>query len=156
MSRHANLVSTNIDHGTAKTRTFKVIIQEALYPKNPEYFSAGSIACALRIVEAFKKDNGTISELIDLMIFYVECGTQFTADYGDMDEDFYNELGIMFEETLSITKDNLHLISLDKYKRRLEKILETSHAVGWGYPDQLDELLQNYFPETFGNPRELQ
>ncbi len=76
--KNNNLVYNNISLGTDKVKSFKLIIQEACYPEEPIHFSAGSMACAMRTFEALKKNEGTQQELVDLMLFYVECGTQFT------------------------------------------------------------------------------
>jgi hypothetical protein len=37
---------------------------------------------------------------LDLMVYYVECGTQFTVDCGDIDEAFYASLESMFTQVV--------------------------------------------------------
>ena len=140
-----NLVRSNGLSGTPKVQAFKAIIEEAFF--NDNHFSAGSMACAMRTFDALKKSDGTTKELIDLMLFYIECGSQFTIDYEDIDEDFYTNLEDTFEEVLGLIKENDSF--LDVYKERLNAISQETHCVGWGYPDQIGELLADAFPDTF-------
>lgn len=133
--------------GTARVQDFKGIIQESLYPKNPEYSSAGGMAVSLRSISALKKSGGSPAEIADLMLFYVECGTQLTCSYGDMDEDFYTELENAFEELLIHLKQNEELSLFEIYKSRINALIkEADDCVGWGYPDQLKDELETHFP----------
>ena len=147
MNRDNNLVYKNIKLGTEKVQDLKAIIQESLYPKYPEYFSPGAMSVSLRIIDTLKKNGGTPSELADLMLFYVECGTQFTCSYGDIDEDFYNELENVFEDLLIFLKENTTTNLFETYQHRINAIIkEADDHVGWGYPDQLRDCLMTHFP----------
>jgi len=150
MNRNNNLVYKNINLGTEKVKSFKAVIQESLYPKHPEYFSPGAMATSLRTIDALKKSGGTPSEIADLTLFYVECGTQFTCSYGDIDEDFYAELENAFEDLLIFFKENRETNLLDTYKHRIKALIEEADDhVGWGYPDQLKDYLVTHFPSDF-------
>lgn len=150
MNHDNNLVYKNINLGTEKVKTFKAIIQESLYPKYPEHFSSGAMAASSRTINALKKNGGTPSEIADLMLFYVECGTQFTCSYGDIDEDFYTELENAFEDLLIFLKENKETNLLDTYKYRINALVkEADDCVGWGYPDQLKDYLMMHFPSDF-------
>ena len=146
-SARTNLVYHNAPSGTPKTVAFKKIILEGLYPEDPIHWSGASMALTMRTFEALKKSDGSANELIDLMLFYVECGTQFTSDYGDIDEDFYEQLETVFEDTLKLIKTVDPQLTI--YKQRLEAIKATAHEVGWGYGDQIDDLLDMAFPGMF-------
>jgi hypothetical protein len=142
-----NLVYTNQHTGTDKVRAFKDIIQRGMYPEDPCHFSPAAMAMGERTFNAIKKSAGTNSELADLMIFYVECGSQFTLDYGDMDEDFYCALEDIFEEILNLIKEDAGHNLLDIYKDRLLKIAQVTDGMGWGYGDQIQDLLSEAFPD---------
>lgn len=139
-----NLVNNNFDSSDEIIKSFKTIIKGALYPKNPTYYSVGSMVIAKKALKTYIKSNGSINGLIDLMLFYVECGTQFTLDYGDIDEGYYETLENTFEELLQLLKENS--ISIDSYKNRFYSILYESRDIGWGYADQLQDLIDMYFP----------
>ena len=150
MNRDNNLVYKNINAGTKKVKDFKAIIQESLYPKYPEHFSPGAMAISLRIIDTLKKNGGTPSEIADLTLFYIECGTQFTCSHGDMDEDFYAELENAFEDLLVFLKENKQTNLFETYEHRINALIkEADECVGWGYPDQLRDYLITHFPSNF-------
>lgn len=124
MNRDNNLVYKNIKSGTEKVKDFKTIIQESLYPKYPEYFSSAAMAISLRTIETLKKNGGTPSEIADLTLFYIECGTQFTCSYGDIDEDFYMELEDAFENLLIFLKEHKETNLFETYKPRIVALVE--------------------------------
>src|SRR4030095_10078888 len=49
-----------------------------------------------KAISAYKKATNDPRGTLELMVYYVECGTQFTVDYGDIDEAFYASLESMF------------------------------------------------------------
>ena len=76
------------------------------------------------------------------MMFYVENGVEFTCDYGDIDERFYNSMESMFESTLKfIQKNNLG----KDFNTRCKKIVDDTDGIGWGFHDQLGYLYNLYF-----------
>jgi len=147
--RQINLVCENAFSGRADVRKMKDIIQGLLYPKNPEYFSPGAMMLAARTFANYGQSGGTVEEAIDLMLFYVECGTQFTCDYGDMDEDFYMALETVFEDSLKLIK-KAGVDVFDQYKDRLRAIESATCDIGWGYGDQIEDLLNIEFPGFLG------
>jgi len=36
----------------------------------------------------------------ELKTYFVECGNQFTVDYDDIDEEFYDALNLMFKQAV--------------------------------------------------------
>lgn len=145
-----SLVLKNNRSGSEQVKSFKAIIQESIYPDNPEYFSSGGMAIAVRTFDAYKKSNPNQDGLIDLMLFFVECGSQFTLDYGDMDEDFYTALEDVFEEILQLIKGSDATV-LERYRTRLYAIEEEARDTGWGYGDQIQDLLDMHFPGFLKN-----
>ena len=79
---------------------------------------------------------------IDLMLYYIECGTQFTIEYGDIDESFYNSLVAMFQKAIAeikkISGDQLNLKGNFIY--RLRQIVDAAKNIGWGYGDDVQIL----------------
>ena len=79
---------------------------------------------------------------IDLMIYYVERGTEFTCAFGDMDENFYYSLESMFDNVMKeIDTHNLHK---EEFIFRLQKIVENSNDIGWGYYDSLNGMFNKW------------
>lgn len=140
-----NLVYNNEHSGSEQVKEFKSIIRESVYPENPEYFSSGGMAIAVRTFKAYEKSGGNKEGLIDLMLFFVECGSQFTGDYGSIDEDFYTILEDVFEEVLGLIKESGPMV-LASYESRLRAIEKEMRDTDWGYGDQIQDLLDMNFP----------
>jgi hypothetical protein len=77
--------------------------------------------------------------IIDFTLYYVECGTEFTNTFGDINEPFYNSMCSVFGDV--VNKLN-HLKDASVYchlKDRLQKLVEETSGIGWGYGDFISE-----------------
>ncbi|WP_206662954.1 DUF6155 family protein [Anaerobacillus alkaliphilus] len=98
----------------------------------------------LRLTEAkkaiadFKKTTGDDMKVADLMLLYVEMGTEFTRSYGDIDWNFYNNMIVMYGKVAGACEKKEELYSL--LKDRLYSCVLMSQGTGWGYEDALCEI----------------
>jgi uncharacterized protein with ATP-grasp and redox domains len=77
------------------------------------------------------------------MLYYVECGTEFTVNFGDINEKYYISLARVFRDSLElIDKNKLH----KSFKDKAHNIVHLSENVGWGFYDAVLDL----YLETFG------
>ena len=139
------LIDNNLKTGSKAVQKVKTMIRRSVYP---EKLSVGSMALAILAINSYEQSNNDSQEQIDLMLFFVECGSQFTLDYGDMDEDFYEVLEEVFEQALFLIKKDSSII-FELYKDRMVNLVEQNSHIGWGYADIMQELLQTYFPSLF-------
>jgi len=124
-------------------RPYKDIVKDCLYPdvmENEDF----EYDKAEKAIQRYKIAAGDTEGIADLMIYFVECGNQFTLDYGDIDEVFYDTLIEMYEKAV------LKVIGLpqkkqNKFRERLRAIMESSDGIGWGYHDDLC----HYYYESF-------
>jgi hypothetical protein len=80
--------------------------------------------------------------MADLMLFYVESGVQFTCDYGDIDEPFYNSMESMFLKALKyIESTGL----LPEFEDRASEILDKTVDIGWGFHDTLGDYFYQFY-----------
>ena len=87
--------------------------------------------------------DGWFQRLIDLMLYYVECGVEFTNDYGDIDENYYLSLERAYRDSLYlIDKHLLH----DTFKDRALKVVHDTENIGWGFHDTLGDFYCETFP----------
>ncbi|MDY6865854.1 MAG: DUF6155 family protein [Halobacteriota archaeon] len=118
---------------------YKKIVEDEFFPKR----GIGKIRLrtAKKAISDFKKANGDIGGVIDLMIYYVENGTRFTNEYGDIDERFYSSMESMFGNVT----DSLNRIGdkelTKRFRPRLKKIVDDAKGIGWGYYDSLSYML---------------
>src|SRR4030042_1740947 len=72
----------------AYTKEYKAKIKRAFFSKNGSY----NLVSGKKAISDFKKIGSSSTSLVDLMLYYVECGIQFTKDFGDINEKFYASL----------------------------------------------------------------
>lgn len=111
-------------------------IEEEFFPQRG--YAKLRLAVAKKAISDFKKLSNDELLTIDLMIYYVELGVDFTNEYGDISEPFYNSMISMYDNVLKMISGN-ELLFL-KLKERLERIVTKTSGIGWGFHDDLSFL----------------
>ncbi|WP_041580772.1 DUF6155 family protein [Bacillus sp. 1NLA3E] len=88
---------------------------------------------AKKTIKTFEQTTGDKQRTVDLMLFYVELGVEFTNTYGDIDASFYTNVGNMYEKVVSICDDEEEYYHT--FAGRLEKVVRDTVDVGWGFHD---------------------
>lgn len=105
---------------------------------------SNDLTTAKKAIIDFKKAVSDRENLIDLMIYYVEQGTEITLDCGDMYEDFYTGLENVYIDAIKLLNEWSDIKLIEKFRPRLETLVNKTEDVGWGYYDVLcdwyDEL----------------
>ncbi len=78
---------------------------------------------------------------LDLMLTYVEQGTSFTLDYGDIDEAFYGSLESVLSEAVELLKKQETSDLYLRFRKRFLSLKRRASPIGWGYGDDVDELV---------------
>ncbi len=131
--------------GDDPLRPYKKIIDCALSPdvmKNKPI----RIAKGKQAIADYTKAVGDPKGTLELMLFFVESGTSFTLDLGDIDENFYLALERMYKKAIDLllTFDEE---TIDAYYNRFEKLVTSTENIGWGYHDSLADMFYEAFPE---------
>ncbi|MGG0716594.1 DUF6155 family protein [Robertmurraya massiliosenegalensis] len=92
---------------------------------------------AKKAISNFKKLSSDEVNTMDLMLYYVELGTDFTLAYGDIDERFYMSMESMYHNV--VKECNKKKEYYDEFKDRLYSIVEKTDGIGWGYHDMIIE-----------------
>jgi hypothetical protein len=122
------------------------IIEEGMFPdvfKNKPV----QISTAKKAINEYSRAVGDASGEAELMTYFVECGNQFTVEYGDIDEGFYDALLRMYARAINKVlslPDEEH----KEYRERLRRVMVTSDRIGWGYHDGLCEQYYEAVPEN--------
>jgi len=80
------------------------------------------------------------------MTYFVECGNQFTVEYGDIGESFYEALLRMYARAINKVF-SLPDKDQKEFRARLRRVMVTSDRIGWGYHDGLCEQYYEAFSE---------
>lgn len=125
-------------------RPYIKAVEDAVYP-DAYHNKPVRLGEARRAIATYRRATGDRAGTLELMIRYVECGTEFTADFGDIDERFYSSLSSMFDDVVQLVSslpDPQRLPCL----KRLQRVVERAGAVGWGYQDTISDSLTSAFP----------
>ena len=68
------------------------------------------------------------------MLYYVECGVEFTNLYGDIDERFYYSLESMFADFVMILNSMENDSFYRRQSKRIRAVFEDTRNIGWGFP----------------------
>ena len=90
---------------------------------------------AKKAITNFKKLSSDTVRTIDLMLYYVELGTEFTNTNGDIDERFYDSMNSTYDKVIEECNKNEEYYKI--FKDRLYGVIKDSSGLGWGYHDAL-------------------
>jgi hypothetical protein len=100
-----------------------------------------SLKTAKKAISDYKKATGNIKGTIDLMIYYVERGTEFTCAFGDIDENFYISLELVFSNVLKLMGRNNYT---EEFTNRLATVVDDADGIGWGYYDSIKIMWEEW------------
>ncbi len=120
---------------------YKKIIIKEFNVANP--MSAGlRYSVAKKAITEFRALKTSPEFLADLMLTLPEAACEFTYNYGDMSEAFYNSAVNNFEAALNfIAKSNL----LNYFQNRCEKCVKYASVCGYGFADEMADIYYNYY-----------
>jgi hypothetical protein len=144
-SENKAFIQSRYSLGGKSLEPYRTIISESLYPdvyKNrPISLSVGKKA----IADYFKATKDKAGQL-ELMVHYLECGNQFTVDFGDIDEQFYSSLESMFNRVLTALGAQPNNVQ-EQYLARLESVVSSAKNIGWGYYDYISDIFEEFVAE---------
>jgi hypothetical protein len=97
------------------------------------------LAEAKKDITTFKKITNDEKRTVDLMLFYVELGVEFTCTYGDISEGFYSSMVKMFDQVAAHCDRDEGLYK--EFAQRLEHVVSEAPE-GWYFQDA---LLESYY-----------
>ena len=126
-------VQAEAGDGTAVERYRRTIIEQ-FYPSRG--FGKLKLAEARKAIRDYRRATGDPAGTIDLMLTYVENGSQFTREFGDINEAYYNSLeSVLHEMTQLLRKEDPVLYP--QFRERIQRLDTHADHIGWGYGDYL-------------------
>jgi hypothetical protein len=121
---------------------YKKIIYKEFNLKNP--MVAGlKFSVAKRAIADFRSLQPSHEGLADLMLYLPECACEFTANYGDMTQQFYDATCNNFHKALEIIRlEGL----LDDFKLRAGQCVEWASPCGYGFAGEMADIYHDFFP----------
>lgn len=124
--------------------SFKRRIEQALYP-DPMSSKRISLVAARKAVSDYQRAAGDSHGVLDLMLYYVECGTEEVLDLG-MDDRFCASLEAMFDRALEQLKRS-DSETIEACLPRFRALVSRADGIGWGFGDYLNDRLRAAFPD---------
>lgn len=130
---------------TANLKPYQKIIEEAVSP-DVMHDEDLDLERGQKAIRDYQKATNDQLGTLDLMLHYVECGTQFAMMYGYGAEFFFESLDEMFSQAVKMIKQNEQQV-IDKFLPRLKHIADEAEDIGWGYGDAINDTFEQAFPE---------
>lgn len=125
---------------------YKSIIKKYIAPSEPwKNNQQISLKDAKKAISDYKKATNDTLGLIDLMVCYVEYGTDFLCEFGDMYEQYYCSLESVFSNALKLMK-TFEYEDILSFEQRLQAVVKKSEHMGWGYYDAISDMLNEAYP----------
>lgn len=105
---------------------------------------------AARPIADYRQRTGDIQGTLDLMLAFVEAGTRFTNQYGDIDEPFYEGLELMLADFRDLLLANPACYAEGDLAQRVIELGREAGWLGWGYGDYVTEVV-GAIREHFGD-----
>ena len=103
-------------------------------------------ASADKVIKNYWLASGNNKGIAELLITYVYEANEFTLEYGDIDEEYYESVEERFQKAV----DHLLLMEgqgeeIASHVKVLKDIVDSTSDIGWGYHDALGDMFQNAF-----------
>jgi hypothetical protein len=123
---------------------FKQKITDCFFGERGFHDDLPRLRDARRLIRDYRKATENSISTLDLMLHYVETGTEFTNNFGDIDEPFYNSLESMLVDFCKgVFKSPNPEQSHRKFHKRLVALKKAVYEIGWGYGDAVQEIVND-------------
>ncbi len=130
---HARLLGSQTE-----LANYSKLVVDAIYPE-PFSRLPVRVSEAERLIRHYRQATSDIEGTVDLMLSFVEAGTEQAADLGYGEERYFGAL----ERALDEVADALAELSPDSRRHavaRIQRIAARADSIGWGYCDYTREI----------------
>jgi hypothetical protein len=103
-----------------------------------------------RLITGYCQATGDLLGTLDLMLAFVETGTRFTQEFGDIDEPFYEGLVLMLADFRDLLLAHPDLYEKAGLAQRLANLAREAGWLGWGSGDYVTEQVAE-IQQQFGD-----
>jgi hypothetical protein len=125
---------------TGAIETYRRAVVEAIYP-DPLSRRPISVRAASATITQYRRATGDPVGTTDLMLSFVEAGTEQSVDLGYGDDGYLSALERKLDAIAAVF-DDLPPNDQAKALRRLSRVRSRAHNIGWGYGDYVADVVQ--------------
>jgi len=107
---------------------------------------------ARKTIRDYRKATGNLPGTAELLMTYVENGTRFTHEYGDIDERFYNSVESALDELAALLRGEARGL-YPQFSERLARVEQMTDGIGWGFHDFVADVVGR-LEEELGDNRD--
>ena len=104
---------------------------------------------ARKAIRDYRKATGNLPGTAELLMTYVENGTRFTHEYGDMDERFYDSVESALDELAALLRGEARGM-YPQFRGRLARVEQMTDGIGWGFHDFVGDVVGQLEEELGG------
>lgn len=93
-----------------------------------------------KAINDYRKATGNLPGTAELLMTYVEQGAEFTHEYGDIDERFYNSVESALDELAALLFNEARGM-YPQLSERLAKVEQITDGIGWGFHDYIGDVV---------------
>jgi len=128
------------DSGGEVLETYRKKIVEQFFSKRADGIGELKLGVARKAIRDYRKATGSLSGTVELLMTYVETGAEFTHDYGDIDERFYNSIESALEELAGLLRREAQEL-YPQFSERLAIVEQMAQGIGWGFGDFVADVV---------------
>ncbi len=118
---------------------YRRLVSDAIYP-DPFSRRRISLRDASAAITEYRRSTGDDVGTVDLMLTFIEAGTEQAADLGYGDETYFSALENKIDAVVKYWP-RLSLAAQAEAANRLAAVRERAKAIGWGYGDYVDDVV---------------
>jgi hypothetical protein len=98
------------------------------------------LADAKKAIDEFEKITQSPKHTLELKLFYVEMGVEFTNAYGDIDARFYESILKMFASVIEMVNEEDGYDLFEEFEERIAAVVEKTEGIGWGFHENMQYI----------------
>ena len=116
-------------------------IEAAFYDKRGWPAKRLDMKDARSAIREYQRATSDPAGTLELMLVHVETGTQFTREFGDIDEGFYDSLCTTLHEIRKLLSSEEGRPLYRQVQARLTELAKQADGIGWGYGDYVVDIV---------------
>jgi hypothetical protein len=118
---------------------YRRLVADAVYP-DPFSRRQVSVRDATATITEYRRSTGDVAGTVDLMLTFLEAGTEQAADLGYGDGSYFAALERKLDAVAKSWSDLSHDARVEAAKR-LDWIRKRAQNIGWGYGGYVDDVV---------------
>ena len=118
---------------------YQRLVSDAVFP-NPLSRRRVALRDATAAIAEYRRSTGDMAGTVDLMLTFIEAGTEQAADLGYGDETYFSALENKLDAVVKSWRE-ISPTTQVAMARRLARVQARAKQIGWGFGDYVDEVV---------------